>query len=223
LLAEMATHSGGRLFVLSDPDLIANHGLARGDNAGRALGLLSRIPGAGQTVVVDETLHGFEQTPSLWRELFVFPLLSATLQGLLALLMLVWSGLGRFGAPMPTSSTHASGRALLIENTAALLGSAGHSAHSLARYLDVTIGDLAQTPARAHAGDGRHSHGLADRGGAPTRRRPGPRRDQGTSRPPFRDRSSLTRRDLGRGARHPRLEEGDASWTRRSSRTLENA
>ena len=145
LLAEITTQSGGRLFVLSDPDLVSNHGLARGDNASRALDVLGRVRRAGQSVVVDETLHGFERAPSLWRELFAFPLLPAAVQGLLALLALVWSGLGRFGAPLPTATAPATGRALLIENTAALLGSAGHSADSLGRYFDATLSDLAQT------------------------------------------------------------------------------
>jgi hypothetical protein len=144
LLGEVAGATGSRLLVLSDPDFISNHGLAKADGASRALDIIDRARRHGQPVVLDETLHGFERVPSPWSELFEFPLLPAVLQALLALSALAWSGLARFGPPLPDPTPAATGRALLIANTADLLGSAGHSVHSLGRYLDATIADLAQ-------------------------------------------------------------------------------
>jgi len=145
LLAEMATRDSGRLLVLSDPDLLSNHGLGRADNASLALAIVDLARDAGRPVVIDETLHGFERPPSLWRELFTFPLLPATIQAGVALLALVASGLGRFGAPLAVAPALTPGRALLIENTASLLAAGGHSAHSLGRYFDGTLSDLAHT------------------------------------------------------------------------------
>jgi hypothetical protein len=152
LLTEVVRGDGRRLLVLSDPDLISNHGLGQGDNAAAALELLGRARRAGQAIVLDETLHGHERIPSLWRELFAFPLLPAVLQGALALGALVWSGLARFGTPVPTPLGLGSGRAVLIDNTASLLRSAGYSAHTLGRYLDAAMEDVGRV---LHAPAGR--------------------------------------------------------------------
>ncbi|HLA76701.1 MAG TPA: DUF4350 domain-containing protein [Vicinamibacteria bacterium] len=142
LLGEVESPEGPRILVLSDPDPISNHGLGRGDNARLALEIVGRARTPGQAVVVDETLHGHERIPSLWREMFAFPLLPSVVQAGLALLALVWSGMGRFGAPLPSPAARASGKDALIENTASLLRLAGHSAHTLGRYLEATVGDV---------------------------------------------------------------------------------
>jgi hypothetical protein len=144
LLGEVPRPNGHRLFVLSDPDVIANHALGSGDHARLALDLLGHAWHAGQTVVVDETLHGHERPPVLWRELFAFPLLPAVLQGLLALVAFVCSGLGRFGAPVAAPPAMGSGKSLLIDNTAELLRRAGHSAHTLGRYMEAAVADVAR-------------------------------------------------------------------------------
>jgi len=106
--------------------------------------------------VIDETLHGHERIPSLWRELFVFPLLPSVIQAALALLALVWSGMGRFGAPLPLPAALASGKDVLIDNTASLLRMAGHSAHTLGRYFDAALTDVVRAlhaPASARPRD----------------------------------------------------------------------
>src|SRR5262249_19925555 len=142
--------------VLSDPDILSNHGLGEGDNARLALEVLEHARESWRSVVVDETLHGFERIPSLWGELFAFPLLPAGVQGAVALLLLVWSGLGRFGRPGAGPAGLAPGKGVLIENTALLLRSAGHSAYSLGRYFDATLAEVARAlhaPAFARGGE----------------------------------------------------------------------
>jgi len=174
LLAEVA-RDGRQLLVLADPDVIENHGLGVADHAALALDAVERVRPAGQTVVVDETLHGHERVPSLWRELFTFPLALAVLQGALALAALIWSGLGRFGAPLPAPPPFASGKTVLIDNTAALMRSAGHSAYALGRYFEAAVADVERglhapvkgTPAlaawlRGHARGRRPGLDLAD-------------------------------------------------------------
>ncbi|HEX6739872.1 MAG TPA: DUF4350 domain-containing protein [Vicinamibacteria bacterium] len=143
LLGEIVTDER-RLLILSDPDPLSNHGLGQGQNAALALEILAHARRDDQVVVVDETLHGHEHVPSLWRELFSFPLLPALVQGVLAVLALVWSGLGRFGAPLPRAPALASGKGVLIDNTAAVLRAAGHSAYSLDRYLEAITADVAR-------------------------------------------------------------------------------
>lgn len=137
LLAERQDEEDGSvLFVLSDPDLLANHGLADGDNAVVAWAVLEYAREPGQAVVLDETLHGHERVPSLFRELFTFPLALVTLQAVLAVGFLVWSGAARFGAPVPPAPALEAGKGVLVDNTAALLRLGGHSAYTLGRYLD---------------------------------------------------------------------------------------
>lgn len=137
----------GMVYVLSDPDLIANHGLAAG-NEQAAREIVGIVGGRGQALVFDEVLHGHERIPALWRELFTFPLLPGVVQGLLALAMLCFAGLGRFGAPVPAALGLGAGKGLLIENTAALLRTAGYSGHTLGRYFEAA---LAEAAAAIHA------------------------------------------------------------------------
>jgi hypothetical protein len=136
---------GGRaVWVLADPDVISNHGLRRGDNALLAVALIDALRGdAAGGLVIDETLHGYVAEPSLWRALFEFPLVLATLSTALALAVLVWAAIGRFGKPEPTTAALAPGKAFLIDNTAALLYLGRHGGHSLARYLDHAVRDVA--------------------------------------------------------------------------------
>jgi hypothetical protein len=132
------------IIVIADPDLIANHGLAHGENAAIALAAIEALRPPGAVVVVDETLHGHVATPSLWRELFGFPLSLATTSALLALALLLWSAMGRFGKPRPDPRALAAGKRSLIDNTAELTRHGGHAAHALERYLHAALHDAAR-------------------------------------------------------------------------------
>jgi hypothetical protein len=146
----------GSLYVLSDPDVLANHGLGRGLNAALAARMLEIARSEQQAVVIDETFHGHVQEPSVHRALFDFPLLLSTLQALLTLLVLLWSGMGRFGAPAPAEVAIQPGKAFLIDNIASLLRYGGHSVDVLKRYLRAAqheVGQRLHLPARLGAED----------------------------------------------------------------------
>jgi hypothetical protein len=156
------------LYVLSDPDVVANHGLLRGDNAALAVSAVEDAVGRNGVVLVDETLHGFEVRPSIWREMFSFPLACAVIQAAVALAALLWAGMVRFGAPRPQAPELGAGRRTLIDNTAELLAFGGHSGHSLRRYFDRAVEAAARTqPAEA----GADAMELARRAGRRTRAR----------------------------------------------------
>ncbi len=123
----------GNLRVLSDPDLIANHGLPRGDNAALVVQLLRELRGAGG-IVFDETLHGHEIEPSIWHAAGQFPLVLVPVHLLLLVSLALWLAYGRFGAPLPVPAAIAAGKQFLIDNTAALLRRGGHHGPSLRRY-----------------------------------------------------------------------------------------
>ncbi|MHC4816799.1 MAG: DUF4350 domain-containing protein [Planctomycetota bacterium] len=157
LFGRVDTHWGS-LYVLSDPDVLANHGLGRGVNAALAVGMLRVARSQRHSVLLDETFHGHMQEPSVHRALFDFPLLLATLQALLTLTVLLWSAMGRFGAPAPAEVAVQPGKAFLIDNIASLLRYGGHSVDVLKRYLNAAqneVGRRLHLPARLGAEDAR--------------------------------------------------------------------
>jgi hypothetical protein len=135
------------LFVVADPDLLNNRGLARGDHAAIVQALFVQVLGA-TGVVFDETIHGFERATSLVAELFRFPLALVLAQAAILLAIVLWAGAARFGKPAAAAAALPAGKQALIDNTAGLLaagaerdprGLRGHAADSLARYYRQTV------------------------------------------------------------------------------------
>ena len=143
ILAGEIRHQDWHTIVLADPDVLATHGLARGDNAALAVALVERLAGGPLPVVVDETLHGFDQQPSIARELLGFPLVLATASSLLAAGLLAWAALVRFGRPKPPEPLLRPGKLFLVDSTAALLRHGGHAGHAAAAYLRAAKDEIA--------------------------------------------------------------------------------
>ncbi len=133
------------IWVLADPDIMANHGLGRGGNAAFLVALVDALrmtdnddPAA--PVVFDETGHGFgaaESNPL--KLLFRFPFVVVTVLAGLAAALLVLAGAGRFGAPRAAPPVLDFGKAGLIDNGARLLDYAGHQADILERYVRLVV------------------------------------------------------------------------------------
>jgi hypothetical protein len=131
--------------VLADPDVISNHGLAREGNAALAVALVKRLRGGDGIVVFDETVHGqMGRAPSPFLLLFRFPFIVATIQGLLAVALLLWATLGRFGAPQSAPPPLSAGREGLLQNMAKLIEFAGHQQVMIRRYVQETVRDVAR-------------------------------------------------------------------------------
>src|SRR5207253_4700131 len=58
LVAEISERNR-KIWILSDPDVISNHGLAREGNAALAVAMIKRLLGPQGSVVFDETIHGY--------------------------------------------------------------------------------------------------------------------------------------------------------------------
>jgi hypothetical protein len=144
---------GRRLLVLADPDILSNHGLGREENAALVLDVFGEAGSPAKTIVIDETLHGHEAVPSLWRELFRFPLVLALVQTLLAAGLLIAAGLQRFGTPLADGPAIEPGKAVLIENTASLLRTGGHAPVVLERYLERSLHEVRDARGGANRGD----------------------------------------------------------------------
>jgi hypothetical protein len=145
-----------RILVLSDPDVIANHGLAREGNAALAVALIKRLRGASGTVVFDETIHGYTAAAENPFSLFFrFPFVIATVQGVIAVALLLWATLGRFGAPQSVPPPLTAGRAGLLQNMAKLIEFTGHQQAMVRRHVEETMRHVARQlhAPRALAGD----------------------------------------------------------------------
>ncbi|MCY4012060.1 MAG: DUF4350 domain-containing protein [Gammaproteobacteria bacterium] len=143
-----AAETDSRTVVLADPDLIANHGLHRGNNARLALGLIDELlTSSDATIHFDESLHGFAIVPSLPRLLLAPPFLAATLLALATIGAMVWRAAVRFGtdrAGNEGTPVFGSGHETLLGNAGRLLATADHAAYIADRYGNATLEEAAR-------------------------------------------------------------------------------
>ncbi len=137
-------HGTTALTLVTDPDLLNNHGLDEAGNAARIVALIERLR-AGGPVVFDEVVHGHARDPGLWALLFRYPLVLATLQALLVAFALGLATRGRFGPPAAVPPPLAAGKDFLIRHTATLLRHGGHDAAMLRRYLVAAVHQVRAT------------------------------------------------------------------------------
>lgn len=142
-----------RIWVLSDPDPLENHGISKGANPYFARDIVAALlAGQNGTLVFDETIHGFQRSPpNLLKFLYEFPFNLVLLQILAGIALLLWAAMGRFGVPQPLPRRLEAGKHALIGNAASLIDHAGHHAAILRRYIGLMQQDAARmlhAPAR---------------------------------------------------------------------------
>ncbi|ANM29830.1 hypothetical protein ABI59_09940 [Acidobacteria bacterium Mor1] len=133
----------GPVYALSDPDLLNNHGLGRAEHADLLHDLLVRQIGLS-TIIVDETIHGFQRSDSLLEEMVRFPLAFVTIHVSILLGLLVWGGFRRFGKPRKVGEALDQGKRILVDNTANLLTLAAEHGESLRLYHRYCMRDVAR-------------------------------------------------------------------------------
>ena len=142
LLGELTKNRA--IWVLADPDVIANHGIGRGENAALALAIINRLRGRDGSVVFDETIHGYlAQSASPLALLVQFPFVVATFMVAAALGLLLWATMARFGAPQTAPPPLSAGRQGLLQNVAQLITFAGHQQVMVRRYVQETVSETA--------------------------------------------------------------------------------
>lgn len=131
------------VWILSDPDVVSNHGLPRAGNAALAAAMIERLRKGTGRVVFDETIHGFIGVPTNpLALLFRFPFVIATLLGAITVALLLWASLGRFGAPQPAPAPLGTGRQALLQNIAKLIEFTGHQETMVRRYVLESVRDV---------------------------------------------------------------------------------
>lgn len=140
------------LYVLADPDLLANHRLRDPAVARGALELLRYLGGDRPGgIVFDLTLNGFAAPRSLLRLAFEPPFLTFTL-ALLAVAALAGAHAAvRFGTPRPTPRAIPFGKRALVENAAELIRAARREPALAVRYAAL-MRDAAAAETRAPPG-----------------------------------------------------------------------
>jgi hypothetical protein len=135
VLARLAdTHT----YLLSDPDLLANDGLADLRRADGALRMLDYLGGGARLpILFDVTLNGLGVEPSPLKLAFVPPFLAATLSLAAALLLIALRAATRFGRPEPPERALAFGKRALVDNSAALVGKARREGALGGRYAEM--------------------------------------------------------------------------------------
>jgi hypothetical protein len=133
------------LYLLADPDLLSNRGMADRRQAAAALATLDFLNSTGAgSVTFDVTLNGLGQTRSPLRLMFDPPFLAVTLALAAALLLAGLQAISRFGPPRRPERAIAFGKAALIDNAAALVRQARREARLGGRYAEM-IRDKAAT------------------------------------------------------------------------------
>lgn len=164
LVGEMSV-GDRKIWVLSDPDVMANHGIGNGDNIDFMLSLLNGLAAwenddKNAPLVFDETVHGFQRHQgSPIKLLFRFPYWVATLLLTVGAILLFLAAGGRFGTPRKGEEGLDFGKAGLLANSSRLLDYSGHQAMVLKRYVDMNLRLAAQ---QLHAPQGLNGPALAD-------------------------------------------------------------
>lgn len=125
-------------YVLADPDLLSNKGIADERQAAAALAMLDFLNATGaKSISFDVTLNGLGHSPSPLKLAFDPPFLGMTLAIAAALLLVGLQALTRFGPPRRPERALAFGKAALLDNSAALVRQAGRERSLGARYAEM--------------------------------------------------------------------------------------
>ena len=126
------------LYLLADPDLVNNHGMADERQAKAALAMLDFLNSTDATSIrFDVTTNGLGRSQSPLKLAFDPPFLGVTLTIFAALMLAAIQALTRFGAPRRTERAIKFGKAALVDNSAALIRKAGREGRLGPRYVDV--------------------------------------------------------------------------------------
>ena len=126
------------LYVLADPDLLNNHGIADEHQAAAAMALLDYLNSTDSTgIMFDVTANGFGRSRSPLKLAFDPPFLAVTLTIFIAMLLAAIQAAIRFGSPRRPERAIAFGKAALVDNSAGLIRKAGREANLGPRYVDV--------------------------------------------------------------------------------------
>jgi hypothetical protein len=132
------------IYILADPDVMNNKGIALRSGAERAMEMLNKLALPGKPIGFDVTLPGLGNNPNLLKLAFEPPFLPLTLCLLFAALLAGLHAIRRFGPAAREERVVAYGKRALAENGAALLRLARRRHRTGGRYAALTRDAVAQ-------------------------------------------------------------------------------
>ena len=144
ILGVIRSENDGEIYVLSDPDLLNNQGIAALKTAQAGFNILSSLRAHGDPIAFDVTLNGFLRSRSLMRLALEPPLLALTLSFVLVSALIAWRAATRDGPTQRHLRKLAFGKQILADNSAALIRLAGRE-HTMAKlYADMVRTTIAE-------------------------------------------------------------------------------
>ncbi len=128
------------IYILSDPDFLNTHGLAKPDRAEFAWAIMKKLEEKTRSsgFVFDLSLHGFVRSQNLIKLALTPPFLAATLCLLAMGVLIAWQAMSRFGDPVKTDRQTAMGKLRLIINAAEFVKLAGREYKMAPAYAELT-------------------------------------------------------------------------------------
>jgi hypothetical protein len=163
VLAQSRKHPN--VWLLADPDLLNNQGLASLANARAGVAILDAASAGGErTLMFDVTLNGYERGRGIGRTMLEPPWLAATLIGVAAAILMGLHALARFGQPRRRERAFALGAQALVDNSAGLVRMARRE-HELAPAYAALTRALVTRAAGGHTAEEHWLEHLAERRG----------------------------------------------------------
>lgn len=144
------------IYVLTDPDILQTHGIAKEANARFTAELILLAGQATDTIIIDETAHGFFQPPGLLENAFSPPLVYPVVFLLLALIILLLATTVGFATPARENLGLSKSKLPLINNISSLLNFGGHHRQITEAYYQEALKEVAtqlSAPAGIHGED----------------------------------------------------------------------
>ena len=131
--------SGGETYLLSDPDLMSNHGIKTIAGARTAMAIVAAVRPEDEAQISTDPVPARGQAPKRSRNLlqlmFEPPFLAVTLAILAAAILAALHAFGRFGPALAEGRAIPFGKRALADNTAVLFERAGATARLGDRYV----------------------------------------------------------------------------------------
>ena len=151
LLGRVDVEDAPDVFILADPDLLANHGLKSARGADLAMQIVDWLrPGNDSRIAFDDVTATAGANRNLLRLMFEPPFLAFTLALLVAALLTGLHAIARFGPPVIEGRAIPFGKRALADNAATLIARAGREDRLGDRYVAV-VRDAVGNALGAHA------------------------------------------------------------------------
>lgn len=146
--ALIAQLQGQPHYIVADPDLLNNVGIADREQAEAAVQMLAALrPEGRDTMRFDLTVNGAGRARSIIRTMLEPPFLAMTLALIAAAFLAAYHGAVRFGPARRPERAIPFGKAALVENSAGLIRVAGREARLGGGYAELVRNDAARASA----------------------------------------------------------------------------